>query len=261
MRFRQQPPLHKLIPALRSWFQTELGQELLAAERAQIERLLPTLFGYHLLQLGIDSQICLYDSSPVSHKFIVAPALELGLGQNSVIAANEELPLERNSLDVVVLHHALDFAQSPHQVLREAARVLRPGGHLLVLGFNPLSLWGLYSRLCRRRSEVPWCGHFISHWRLSDWLTLVELVEVKLITDFFLPPMAAGKWRQRFSALERYAKPGRSNHGAFSLMVARKDVVGMTPIQPEWRRRKLISLPIPEPSARGKHCRENREFR
>ena len=48
---------------------------------------------------------------------------------------NEELPLEHNSCDVVVLHHALDFAQSPHQVLREAARILRPGGHLILLGF------------------------------------------------------------------------------------------------------------------------------
>lgn len=258
MRFRPQPPLHKLIPALRDWFGSELGQELLQAERAQLDRLLPTLFGYHLLQLGIDSQICLYESSPVSHKFIVAPALELGLGHNSVIAANEALPIERNSLDVVILHHALDFAQSPHQVLREAARVLRPGGHLLILGFNPLSLWGLYSRCCRRRAEVPWCGHFISHWRLSDWLSLVELTEVKLLTDFFLPPFAGHIWRQRFRCLQRLGRPGRSTHGAFVLMVARKDVAGMTPIQPEWRRRKLINLPLPEATARGKHCRENR---
>jgi len=258
MKFRPQPPLHKLIPALRAWFQTELGQELLEAEREQVARLLPTLFGYHLLQLGIDSQIRLFDSSPVSHKFIVAPALELGLDRNSIIAANEELPIENNCLDVVLLHHALDFAQSPHQVLREAARVLRPGGHLLILGFNPLSLWGFYHRIGRRRAEVPWCGHFISHWRLGDWLSLVELTEVKLVTDYFRPPFEGHKWRHRFRCLERFGRAGRSNHGAFVLMVARKDVVGMTPIQPEWRRRKLISLPLPEATARGKHCRENR---
>ena len=39
--------------------------------------------------------------------------------------------------------HILEFADEPHQVLREVERVLVPEGHLVITGFNPASLWGL----------------------------------------------------------------------------------------------------------------------
>lgn len=45
------------------------------------------------------------------------------------------LPLESASSDTVVLHQVLHFAQAPDQVIGEAARVLRPGGHILIVDF------------------------------------------------------------------------------------------------------------------------------
>src|SRR5690606_27896575 len=48
-----------------------------------------------------------------------------------------------HSLDVVLLHHGLDFCLSPRSLLREASQAVRAGGHLLVFGFNPWSCWGL----------------------------------------------------------------------------------------------------------------------
>lgn len=45
----------------------------------------------------------------------------------------EKLPLETNSVDVAVLSQALHHADEPARALAEAARVLRPGGRLLVL--------------------------------------------------------------------------------------------------------------------------------
>ncbi len=45
------------------------------------------------------------------------------------------LPLGAESADTVVLHQVLHFAQAPDQVIAEAARVLRPGGHILIVDF------------------------------------------------------------------------------------------------------------------------------
>ena len=45
------------------------------------------------------------------------------------------LPLPQESADTVVLHQVLHFAQAPDQVIAEAARVLRPGGHILIVDF------------------------------------------------------------------------------------------------------------------------------
>ncbi len=45
----------------------------------------------------------------------------------------EDLPLDDASVDVALLAHALHHAEDPGRALAEAARVTRPGGHVLVL--------------------------------------------------------------------------------------------------------------------------------
>jgi ArsR family transcriptional regulator len=45
------------------------------------------------------------------------------------------LPLNSGSADHVIIHQVLHFAQAPAAAIAEAARVLRPGGRLLVVDF------------------------------------------------------------------------------------------------------------------------------
>jgi len=47
------------------------------------------------------------------------------------------LPLLSGSADVVVIHQVLHYAQHPAAVVAEAARLLAPGGRLLVVDFGP----------------------------------------------------------------------------------------------------------------------------
>lgn len=47
------------------------------------------------------------------------------------------LPLADDSADSAILHQVLHYAQAPAAAIAEAARVLRPGGHLLVVDFAP----------------------------------------------------------------------------------------------------------------------------
>jgi ubiquinone/menaquinone biosynthesis C-methylase UbiE len=47
------------------------------------------------------------------------------------------LPVERDGYDLVILHQVLHYLDDPVRALREAARVLRPGGRLLVIDFAP----------------------------------------------------------------------------------------------------------------------------
>ena len=45
------------------------------------------------------------------------------------------LPLADGSADSIIIHQVLHYAQTPAAAIAEAARVLRPGGRLLVVDF------------------------------------------------------------------------------------------------------------------------------
>ncbi|MBO9713155.1 metalloregulator ArsR/SmtB family transcription factor [Sphingomonas sp.] len=47
------------------------------------------------------------------------------------------LPLQDGGADTAILHHVLHFAQQPGAAIAEAARVLGPGGRLLIVDFAP----------------------------------------------------------------------------------------------------------------------------
>jgi ArsR family transcriptional regulator len=74
------------------------------------------------------------------------------------------LPLDSNSVDAAVIHQVLHFADEPQKAILEAARVLRPGGRLVIVDFAPHDLEDLRARHAHRRlgfadAELrPWCA-------------------------------------------------------------------------------------------------------
>ena len=61
------------------------------------------------------------------------------------------LPFGRNAFDVVTIHQVLHYLDDPERALAEAARVLRPGGRLLIIDFAPHGLEFLRERHAHRR--------------------------------------------------------------------------------------------------------------
>jgi SAM-dependent methyltransferase len=74
-----------------------------------------------------------------------------------------QLPVARAAFDAVLIHQVLHFAERPAQVIAEAARVLRPGGRLVIVDFAPHELEFLRAEHAHRRlgfadGEVQgWC--------------------------------------------------------------------------------------------------------
>lgn len=76
------------------------------------------------------------------------------------------LPLQDGGADLAILHHVLHFAQQPGAAIGEAARVLAPGGRLLIADFAPHEREELRSKDAHTRlgfSDEQVLGWFEAH--------------------------------------------------------------------------------------------------
>lgn len=227
-----------------------MGRTLGRSEQARLDEILPNLFGYHLLQVGSMGDR-LFAASRILHRAVMAIGADQDTRDAALCAEPERLPIAADSLDALILYHTLEFAQDPHQVLREVERTLVPEGHVVVLGFNPRSPMGIRRLLQRRRGAVPWCGRFLSLPRLRDWLRLLGFDVVSCHRLFFLPPVQRARVLERLGFLESWGRRWWPFMGGAYVLVGRKKVSTLTPIKPRWRPRRSIVSGLADPASQN----------
>ena len=207
-----------------SWLATPAGGRLLAVERPALQETVRRFLGDSLLWMGatadlvdttaqcmVRARICTtFDTwgrgaTPAGEGTDCPPA-ELA-DVDLVVADTAELPFADASIDGVGLHHALDVVADRRGTVREAARVLKPGGRFVVVGFNPLSLWILSRPLPAFRDLRP-----LSVPRLSEWLTVLGMTRdartVYLNYRSALPMALAGdRWQTASAWVNRLQPP------------------------------------------------------
>lgn len=231
---------------LQDWFASEQGNLLLEDEIVKTTQQLHALFGYHILQIGNIGGRNFLDGSKISHKMIAGLIPDEQSKQSSGFCCDSSnFPIAADSIDVVLLPHVLEFEVNPHQVLRESERVLIGEGHVVILGFNPLSLWGLWRLFLAWRERPPWKGHYIGLTRIKDWLKLLDFEVVRLERFYFRPPFRSLKLLQKLEFMEQLGRFCWPWLGGVYLLVAKKRVVHLTPIKLQWRaRRQMIATGV-----------------
>ena len=243
---------------MNTWFRTPLGEKLLAAERRIVDGMLSRRFGYHLLQLGC-AELLLHDSSPMGHKFSFCSYQEPDT-RHSAIARGQEIPLASESVDLVLLHHALDFSDQQHQLLREVSRILIAGGHVVIVGFNPISSWGIRNKLLGwKQRKAPWHASLLSTLRLTDWLKLLDFQVDQIKYGCYTLPVNSPTVIRYSSFLESLADRLNWPTGGIYTIVARKQVIPITPIQLQRRHLHLHGLGMPIPDKISRASRNMRE--
>ena len=206
----------------------------------QLDWLLPTVHGFSLVTFGSLAQSFNYDRAAVAN------VINLGKhSQADVMADVHQLPLSSDDVDGFFVPFQLEQTKEPHQMLRELVRCLRPGGELVILTFNPYSLWGLSKLLPNRRNRLPWSLPFYSVGRLADWLTVLGL-DVKLINGLF--NHRPGRQIDQTDTL--IGSKGYSRFGAVNCLVAEKQVKTLTPIKPKWSKAKVVAGTVVKPTTR-----------
>lgn len=240
------------------WFESTAGQYLQAKEKPLYDQAVSDLFGFNALQVG-ELPMDLLSNSRMPNRYVGItsyPHLMVNSElQSSLVCSDDFLPFAEMSLDLLLLPHRLEFSERPHQTLREAARVMMPDGHLIISGFNPLSAWGAYAlikRLLSKQVAYPWYGRFIGLNRLKDWLALLGFEVLTVQTCCHVPPFENLAWHKRFSCMDKLGQHAGSSLAGVYFIVAKKRVLGMMPIKPNWKQSPSTNMLTARPTRQTK---------
>jgi SAM-dependent methyltransferase len=217
---------------LDAWLASPQGRYVLDWESRRIDETVPDIFGFNALQIGLP-QCDLLRANRM--------ALRARIGGGAPVAVNclpTALPIANQSVDLVILPHVLEFADDPHQILREVERILIPEGQVIVIGFNPLSLWGVKRRF-DRSGEFPWNGSYLSLNRLKDWLKLLGFEVDRGSLGCYLPPVERLQWLQCRPGTTRFGERWWSFSGGVYVLRAIKRTHGMRLITPDWKKKPV----------------------
>lgn len=234
------------------WYAMRAGRILARQIQVCLQQRLSHLFGYHLVQIGLPvPELNFLSASPVRHFVILeGEAVDQSSAQN-LIADALCLPLATDGVDGVLLFHALDFSIEPHQVLREAERILIPEGRILIVGYNPWSICGLKKLLHFRSREAPWIGHFFSSRRVEDWLYLLGF-EIEATEYLYCRQTGDDLKISPYRNLLAWIRQGNwSMARCVYVIEAVKRSRTLTPIRPKWKLRKKVLPAAVEPTTRN----------
>lgn len=224
----------------RSWNELPVGSHL----KQSLEDILAVssrrFFGYHLVKVGnLSHQIAMQECSIKHTATLVADASEIEpipeqTNESFVVGDAHKLPFMESSIDAFLLAHELDFSKDPHQILREVDRSLIPNGHIVIVGFNPFSLAGLFRYLPLKSNRLLRDARFFSSMRINDWLQLLGFETIEQHQLVFSSLLINRQFRvlTRLEALCRKYLPIFSS---VYVIVAKKRVVPLSLIKPKWK--------------------------
>lgn len=236
-------PTEASIIDLASWLAQPAGSYIHAWEKSQFDQLTANIFGYHALQIGLP-EIHALQASRMPHRWQSDSQFPDPKKQavSKVMLVHDfcELPFDTQSVDLVILPHVLEFANEPHQILREVERILIPEGRVIISGLNRFSTWGARQALGRiaGRNFLPAQGEFINPKRLKDWLKLLSMEVGQTRYGCYALPLNNEQWLQRSELVDKIGQRWWPATGAVYMIEAIKRVRGMHLIGPVWKNKR-----------------------
>lgn len=156
-----------------AWF--EKHRDIYLSELKALQKALPEGVG---LEIGVGSGRF---ASPLGIKTGIDPSKNMLMlakkrGVEAVQGVGEALPFKDCTFDFVLIVVTLCFVEEPEYVLREARRVLRSGGRLVVGEINKDSRWGKLYEAKRKESVFYSAANFYSG---DDIIKMFERVEIR----------------------------------------------------------------------------------
>ena len=224
------------------WFKTPLGEALSYAERERLATTIPQLYSPVAIQVERINGLKTLELTEAATQVVIGGRSGwINDSAPDVISDTCALPFGERSADLVVLPHTLEFCEDSHQLLREVAAIIVPNGHLVVIGFNPMSLWGLWRGVYRWSGRAPWCGDFIRLSRVQDWLALLGFEVASGSLLYYRPPFFRARLQERLRFVELSGARWWPALAAVYIVLARKRELGISSVRQAHTKRKRLT--------------------
>lgn len=132
---------------LRDFYSSDLGRVIRPILADHFRKIWPSVSGDRLAGLGFATPYLAPFREEADRTLALMPAAQgavnwpAGGPSASALVCDDMLPLPDASIDRLLIVHALEMANDPAELLKEAWRVLSPGGRVLAVVPNRRGLW------------------------------------------------------------------------------------------------------------------------
>lgn len=227
---------------LRDFYLSRLGRVTQRMIRRRIRLMWPDVSGYAVLGLGYATPYLRPLMAEAARVAAVMPRAQGVLhwpsdGLRLVTLADETaLPFPDNSVDRILLVHALESSEHLRAMMREVWRILAGDGRLLVVAPNRRGIWA-------RSGATPF-GHGLpySAGQLSRLLRDNMFTPLRSASALFVPPLSSQMALSSAPAWEKLGERWFRGFAGVVLAEASKQIYAATP-SPAASRRVLAPLP------------------
>lgn len=216
--------MDRLFRQMDDWYR-DCGQALLDAERLVLSEWVCDSKGDILLQVGGPNDYPLIQDPQFESYCRLSPERKQHFRGPSLACDWHDLPFLPNTIDGVIVAHALELAREPQLLIDEIYRVLVGEGYIMILSFNPWSLYGIKKLMSFGQDQWPWRGSFYSPGRIKAWLMHAgfKLVDYKSI--YFRPACRRASCLSSVRWLEPAGQLLWPYFGAVNLIVGKKEML------------------------------------
>ncbi|MDX2027914.1 MAG: methyltransferase domain-containing protein [Alphaproteobacteria bacterium] len=234
---------------LREFYLSPLGQTVQRILQARLRHIWPSVRGETVLALGYGTPLLRPLLEEAGTLAALMPATQ-GVaywpreGPNiSCLVDTDSLPLPDQSVDRVILIHALEGAPDPNRMLQEIWRVMKSGGRMLLIVSNRRGLWAHSDR-------TPFgTGQPYSAFQIKDTLRDHGFLVDRSWRALYMPPSASRLNLSLADMLEKYGEKIFPGFGGLLLMEAGKQIYAPLLMKPkDYARRLIFPLPAPMPA-------------
>jgi Methyltransferase domain len=207
---------------LAAWYQEPLGLAVADEVAKVLDPVLQKAYGMIGLSLGMAPPDSWWGDVHLARKYSFTPSLDIP--NTALVSDLTKIPLPDESVDLVLLPHALSLSSDPKAQLVEVDRVLRHQGFVVMIERSPFGLLNWANRV----------GKTATIFKLRSWVNHLDYDLSLASSCFYRPAFSNRKRLARFALLEKAGEAIWPYPGGVYVVCAQKKSTTLSPIKPIW---------------------------